>query len=228
MPRPPIWYLQKVDLFANMSEEEMMEVLEEITDQEYPHNQMLYTAGEQVENVYILKAGEVTLFKSTPDGKKIILDILKPGSIFGNIGFSPEEGHYAEVSQKSYICTLPQDFLVKLMRKKPEIALRTLQVLSKRISQYESQLRFLSMLSARERIMSAIRLFDTKEERSILPAILRIPTKMTHEKLANATGLTRETVTKQLQKLENEGLVSSERKHISLTPKGKEALTTLT
>ena len=202
MPRPPLWYLQKVDLFSDMSDEEMMEVIEGMEDREYPHKHMLYTPQEQVEKTYILKEGEVTLYKSTPDGKKIILDILKPGSIFGNIGFNADEGHYAELTQKSYVCTLPPNFLVQLMKKNPEVALRALQLLSKRISQYESQLKFLSMLGAKERILSAVRLFNKKEEKSILPAILRMPTKMTHEKLASVTGLTRETVTKQLQKLE--------------------------
>lgn len=227
MPRPPLWYLQKVDLFSNMTEEEMMEIIQGITDREYPHKHVLYTPHEHVENTYILKEGEVTLYQTTPEGKRVILDILKPGAIFGNIGFNADEKHYAELTQKSYICTLPQDFLVQLMRRKPEVALRALQVLSKRISQYESQLKFLSILGARERILSAVRLFNEKEERSILPSILRMPTKMTHEKLASATGLTRETVTKQLQKLEQEGLIEAKNKRIHLTVKGKDAIAAL-
>jgi CRP-like cAMP-binding protein len=222
MPRPVHWYLKKVELFANMSDEEMDEIIQGITMQEYPCKHILYTPQEAVEATYILKEGEVTLYKTTPDGKQVILDILKPGAIFGNIGFDPgaSEGHYAEISQKSYVCTLPPNFLVQLMKNKPEVALRALQILSKRISQYESQLKFLSMLGARERILSAIRLFNEKEDKSILPSVLRIPTKVTHEKLANMTGLTRETVTKQLQKLEQEQLIQSENKHIRLTENG--------
>ena len=114
--------------------------------------------------------------------------------------------------------------MVQLMKKKPEVALRALRILSKRIAQYESQLKFLSMLGAQDRILSAVRLFGDKEDRSILPSILRIPTKMTHEKLAGATGLTRETVTKQLHKLEQKGLIEAKNKSVHLTEKGQEAV----
>lgn len=66
--------------------------------------EFLYTPSDAVENVFILKEGEVTLYKSI-EGKKIILDVLKPGAVFGNIGFDPESGesHYAEITQKAYI-----------------------------------------------------------------------------------------------------------------------------
>ena len=227
MHRPPVWYLKKVELFATMSDEEINEIVQKINHGEFPNHYILYTPQEQVEDMYILKEGEVIIYQTTPEGKKVLLDILKPGSIFGSIGFMTGEKHYAETTQRSFICTLPENFMVQLLRKKPEVALRALRLLSKRIAEYESQVKFLSMLGAQERILSAVRLFSEKEERSILPPILRIPTKMTHEKLANATGLTRETVTKQLLKLEQEGLIEARNKHIRLTPKGKEAVAVL-
>lgn len=190
--------------------------------QEYSNKELIFTPDESIEKTYILKEGEVTLYQML-DGKRVVIDILKPGSIFGNIGFDQQssEGVYAETSQKTYICTLPQDFFLQMMKKNPKIAMRAFSVLSKRITQYQSQLRFLSILNARDRILATIKLLNEKDDQSILPAILRTPTKITHEKLASMTGLTRETVTKQLQKLEEEGLITADRKQLRLTQQGK-------
>ena len=225
MPRPPVWYLQNVELFRGLSDHEMMEIVSGMLDKEYESKHLLYNPDEKLDMVYILKEGEVTLSKVV-EGRKIILDVLKPGSVFGNISFDPDGGemHYAEVTQKAYICTLPGNFFLQIIQKRPDVALRALKVLSKRVSQYEMQIRTLSALQARDRILATIRLINEKEESNILPPLLRTHTRLTHEKLGNMTGLTRETVTKQLAELEKEGLITSNRKHLWLTEKGQRAL----
>lgn len=229
MPRPPLWYLKNVELFKGLSDDELGEILEGVLHNQMDTKEFVYTPEELVENVYILKEGEVTLYK-TVDGKKIILDVLKPGAIFGNIGFDPESGeqHYAEVTQKAFICTFPHNFFLQIIQKRPDVALRALKVLSKRVSQYEMQIRTLSALQARERILATIHLLNEKEESSILPPILRTATKITHERLGNMTGLTRETVTKQLADLEKDGMINVDKKHIELTDMGKRAVMNLT
>ena len=86
------------------------------------------------------------------------------------------------------------------------------------------QIRTLSALQARDRILATIHLLNTKEDNSILPPILRMTTKITHEKLGNMTGLTRETVTKQLSELEKEGMIHINGKHIQLTDAGRKSV----
>ncbi len=225
MPRPPLWYLKNIELFKGLSEEDMMELLEGMLHSQVEPKKFLYTPEDSVENVYILKEGEVTLYKSI-DGKKIILDVLKPGAVFGNISFDPDSGekHFAEVTQKAYICTLPHNFFLQIIQKRPDIALQALKVLSKRVSQYEMQIRTLSALQAKDRILATVHLLNEKEENSILPPILRTATRITHEKLGNMTGLTRETVTKQLSDLEKDGLLTTAKKNIQLTDTGKRAV----
>ena len=202
-----------------------MEMISGMLDREYENKEFLYTPHDRVENVYILKEGEVTLYQSV-NGKQIVLDVLKPGSVFGNISFNPDsaEKHFAQVTQKSYICTLPHNYMLQILQKRPDIALKALKVLSKRLAQYESQIRALSALQARDRILATIRLLNEKEDHSILPVVLRRPTKITHEKLGNMTGLTRETVTKQMKELERQGFLTTEKKHIRLTESGVHAV----
>lgn len=225
MPRPPLWYLKNIELFKGLSDEDMMEMLQGMLHSQHESKHFLYTPEDSVENVYILKEGEVTLYKSI-EGKKIILDVLKPGAVFGNIGFDPGVGekHYAEITQKAYICTLPHNFFLQIIQKRPDIALQALKVLSKRLAQYEMQIRTLSALQARDRILATIHLLNEKEDGSILPPILRNTTKITHERLGNMTGLTRETVTKQLAELEKEHLLVIDKKHIRLTESGQKAV----
>ena len=225
MPRPPLWYLKNIELFKGLSDDDMAELLKGILHGEYNQKEFLYTPSDAVENVFLLKEGEVTLYRSV-DGRKIILDVLKPGAVFGNIGFDVHSGesHFAEITQKAFICTLPKNFFLQILQKRPDIALQALKVLSKRVSQYEMQIRTLSALQARDRILATVHLLNEKERESILPPILRMHTKITHEKLGNMTGLTRETVTKQLAELEKDGMIVVTGKHVELTDMGRKAI----
>jgi CRP/FNR family transcriptional regulator len=229
MPRKPLWYLQNIELFAGVSEEDMAELIKNVTQKQYDRRQFLYTPEERVENVFILKEGEVTLYKSMTDGKRVILDILKPGAVFGNISFDPDTGepHYAEITEKAFICTLPHDYFLQVLARRPDIALRALTILSRRLQQYELQIRALSSLQARERILATVRLINEKDEHSILPKVLRRPTRLTHEKLGAMTGLSRETVTKLLSELKHDGLVDVHGKVIRLTENGQKAVAML-
>ena len=229
MPRSPLWYLSAVELFEGVSEEEMHHMVSGVVDREYDSKQYIYTPHDRVENIYILKEGEVTLYQSV-DGKRIVLDILKPGAVFGNISFDPDtsEKHFAEVTQKSYLCTLPHNYFLQILQKRPDIAFRAMKILSRRLNQYQAQIQALSSLHARERILATIRLLNEKEDQSILPEVLRKPTKITHEKLGSMTGLTRETVTKQLKELEAEDFVTINKKHIRLSDKGLIAIASIT
>ncbi len=229
MPRPPLWYLQSMELFAGVSEEDMHRMVKNVVDREYERQEFIYVPGDRIENVYVLKEGEVTLYESLSDGKRIILDVLKPGAVFGNIGFDPNanEAHFAQASERTYLCTLPHDYFLQILARRPDIALRALNVLTKRLRQYELQIRALSALQARDRILATVRLLNEKDEQSILPKILRRPTRLTHEKLGSMTGLSRETVTKLLAELKAEGLLAIEGKIIRLTEAGQRAVAML-
>ncbi len=61
MPRPPLWYLRSVELFAGISEEDMHEMVSGVIDTKLDKKQFIYTPQDLVENVYVLKEGEVTL-----------------------------------------------------------------------------------------------------------------------------------------------------------------------
>jgi CRP/FNR family transcriptional regulator len=225
MPRPVVWYLSSVELFEGISEEEMHALVQGVVDREYERRAVLYTPHDLIENVYILNEGEVTLYQRA-GRKRIVLDILKPSAVFGNIGFDPSanEPHYAEFTESGYLCSLPRDDFLQLLRQRPDIALRALNLLQRRLSQHQMQIRTLSALPARARILLTVRPLNDKEEASILPAILRKPTRVTHEKLGQMTGLTRETVTKELSRLVRDGMVSVRQKNIQLTKAGDRAL----
>jgi CRP-like cAMP-binding protein len=68
---------------------------------------------------------------------------------------------------------LPHDFFLQIIQKRPDIALQALKVLSKRVSQYEMQIRTLSALQARDRILATVHLLNEKEDKgTVVPTAI--------------------------------------------------------
>lgn len=195
------WYLKQLDLFEGVADAEIMSIAKQLTEKECTKNELLYTPFDSSENIFILKKGEVTLYH-LHKGKKIVIDVLVPGDIWGAIDFDQKNSsHFAEVTKQSYMCILPlQDFL-EILRAKPLIMLRFLQRISTRLSYYEERLKD-PLLDAKEKILN-LQKRAQDHKRGWFSKIVG-GSSMTHEEIAQHTGLSRETVTRTLAVIRSE------------------------
>lgn len=201
------WYLQQVDLFKGIPDEEIMKIAQKIEEKKCAKKEVLYTPHENTNYICVLKKGEVTLYNSHR-GKKIIIDVLKPGSIFGNITFQENEQntHFAEVTEDAYICFFKPDDFLSVIRAKPELMIKFFRVISKRLTEYEKRIKS-GLLDAKEKILHHLTILEEKNKSGILNRLFGNKGRITHEKLAEHTGLSRETVTRAITDLRKEGVI---------------------
>ncbi len=112
---------------------------------------------------------------------------------------------FAEAAQESLICIMRREDVERLIVKKPQVAMRMLEVLGDRLHATETQLEALAFRSVRARLAAALlRIAQDGEVRA------------THQELSEMVGAYRETVTKTLDEFQREGLVSLSRMRIAL------------
>ena len=162
--------------------------------------------NEASNSVYVLKKGEITLYNSHA-GKRLVIEVLKPGSIFGNISFQKAKTtHFAEASQDSYFCIFSIEDFTAIVHSKPELMMKFLQLTSEKIQQYEKRLKG-GLFDAKEKILQQWEIFSEEQKKSnILSKLFGGKSKMTHENLAQLTGLSRETVTRAITDLKKAGI----------------------
>ncbi len=216
--RSKYWYLQQFNLFEGITDEDLMQIHDVSMEHFYRKKDLLFEPGTKLDTVYILKEGEVTLYQMHKD-KRVILDILKPGSFFGNISLNPNEEttYYAEATDKVLICAFSTDSFLAIIRSYPEIVLRLLQMFTEKIREYEDRITSGALYNAKLKVLEAIKTIHKKDKGNFLPRILQKKTKITHEKLAAITGLARETVTKAIAELSEEEKILVEGRKISIT-----------
>lgn len=209
-----MWYLKHIDLFKGISDSEILSIAETVGGKKCKKGELLYTPHDDTRTIHILKKGEVTLFH-LHRGKKLIIDVLKPGAIFGNITFdSSSTDHFAEVTENAYMCVFSVEDFIKVLKAKPELMLQFLQIMSQRIAEYESRMKS-NLFDAKEKIIHYLQLLDSKQQnRGFLQKIMSKNRKVTHEKLSEYTGLSRETVTRALQALKKNEVIYTDEKGV--------------
>ncbi len=210
---PPHWQSQKltllheVDIFRDLTREELEWVKASTRMVLVPTGQVIFDQGDPAEMLFILKRGLVQLYRLTSQGKKLEIDLIYPGTFFGEMPLVDLHMRetYAEARQESLVCIMEREELEQLILQKPRIALRLLEALSERLAYQAIRVESFAFEGAPARVASAL-----------LHLARGGVVQATHQDLAGSVGVYRETVSKVLADFQRQSLVDLGRKQITL------------
>lgn len=198
------WHLTNVDLFEGIPPEDIAKLCDQVKDHVYETKTLLYMPKDFLDRIYVVKSGEVQLYHLF-DGRRTVFDTLTAGDVFGNFSTKPIlSSHFAEVAPGTRISHFPVNEFLKLVSANPEVMLRALRILSERLNDYESKISMCPQ-PAKDKVVKELNRYHEKVtgEKELAHGM-----KLTHQKIANLTGLNRVTVTRALQDLSKEGKIS--------------------
>lgn len=198
----------KVSIFSTLSREELEEIVSLIGHRDYRKGEMVFLEGEKSNSLYIINEGQIKLFKYTKEGKEQILHILSEGEFFGELSLLKEEevAFNAEAITPLKICTLTKERLNNILLKQPEISLKILERVGERLSKVEKLVQNLATIDVEARMAALLMEFKDQYGVQTYKGIeIKLP--LTREDMANYIGVTRETISRKLTKLQQEGLI---------------------
>jgi CRP-like cAMP-binding protein len=212
-----LWYLKHCDIFQGLNKEAMDKVSAIARDKNIPKKEIIYSAGDKDDVLYILKKGRIRIFKLSIDGKMITLAILREGDIFGTLSAikGGTQGAYAETLEDSYICAIRQEDFHRTVKETPEIALRLIEKINQRLKEAESRIEDLVFHNVPGRLANIL-LKLAQEFGKDTPEGIQISFKITHQELADMAGATRETVTIILNDFKNDNTIKINEKYITI------------
>jgi CRP-like cAMP-binding protein len=209
------WYLRNTGLFRGLSDEEVRMIDRYSFMQQIRRGQAIYLQGTPARNVYILKKGVVKINRLTSQGKEIILDIIKKGSIFGDMALAePDEmNESAEAIEDGVICGLNGEDFERLIQKMPTLSKRVTRMIGSRRYRVENKLVDLLFRTVEQRfaktLLSLVDDFGIPHDDGFLLKI-----RLTHKDYAALIASTRETVTATVNSLKSRGLIGIEDKYL--------------
>ncbi len=94
-----------VDVLEPLSEEELEEFSRRVPNEHVEQGRILYTPGDRSEALFMLKKGQVRIYKVTPDGWECTLAVVEAGTMFGEMALVAQRLREA-YAEPSDICVL--------------------------------------------------------------------------------------------------------------------------
>jgi CRP/FNR family transcriptional regulator, cyclic AMP receptor protein len=208
--------IRRVPLFSTLTDEEFEQLQHIFVARAYRKNQVIFMEEETGSYMYLVLAGKVKVSKSGAGGKETILAIHRAGDFFGEMSLLDGKTAPATVSamEDSKIISLSGSDFHKYLMHNEKVMLQIINVLCARLRQVW-QTQTLSSSTADARIRMGI--YELAKKHGIQDAHgTIIDLKITHHELAEMVGTSRETVTRVLARLRDEGVIEVDQRRITL------------
>lgn len=207
-----VWYLRQTRLFDRLSEPDLRRLAQLSEMQEYPRGEVILGPEPRPDVIYLVKAGRVKISAYSLDGKEQVLALLDRGDLFGELApAGPPVPTRVEALDRAVVCTLQRTLFEDIIRSTPDVALKVIRVLARRLRAAEQEIEDLALRDVPGRLASLLlRLAEEYGERH--DRGIRLSFRLTHQDLAHMIGSTRETVTTIMSRFRDDGLITVEQR----------------
>jgi len=209
--------LQATPLFSALDATEIAALAERAVIRRYSAGEVLFSEGEPCAGSYVVSSGRVRIFKTSPGGREQVLTIEGPGSSIAELpvfdgGSYPASAGALDDAQLLYVSR--HDFRACCLEH-PEVALKVLQVVGARLRRLVGIIEELSFTTVRHRLIAWL-LREAQAHGQPGKSGTHFELRVSHQELATHIGTVRELVSRNMARLQAQGLVQITGREIAI------------
>ncbi len=203
--------LQQITLFNTLSTSDLAPFVKAAHHHVLAHGQLLFSQGMPATAFFLVVSGSMRLYRLSPEGKEKVIEIVHRGETFAEAVaiLDAPMPVYASAIEKTELIAIPSEVLRQQLKQNPELAIKMLANLSRRIHQFLNDIHHLSLSNAQQRVASYLLSFSAGEVENYqiyLPA--------TKAMIASRLGLQPETFSRVLSKMKKMGIIIEHESYI--------------
>lgn len=200
--------LKTVPIFSELELADIETIIEIAESRRYKKDSMILMEEEAGRTFFIILDGKVKISRISDDGREVILSILREGDFFGEISILDGMARSANVTafEDSELILIRKDAFFDILYRYPQVSIALLKELASRIRKSDSQIKSLSLKDATGKVANAILMLASNvgQVRGSHVEILGLPLQ---QDMANMAGTSRETISRVLKNLIEQGYV---------------------
>ena len=196
-------------LFENCNKNLLDEISNNLLIRNAISGETIFNQGDTPKNLYIILEGSLYVTEFTEDGKAVAHELISKGDCFGEIAIIDQKLRSASIlcAENVKLGVLSSNFVQNVLLKDINICTNLLQKFSSIIRKMNTQVFNSVTASAKKRLLFHISYLS--ESRVDQPAKKILDKSLSHADLASLSGMTRETVSRIMSELRNEGFISN-------------------
>lgn len=209
MGKYEIEYFKKIQLFSSLTDEELRQISDKLIVKRFRKNEIILQEEDTNEYMYIILDGKVKVAQTTEDGKEILLAMHHSGEFFGEMSLIDGKTSPATViaTEDSTAAIISKKDFYSLIKTQGKVLDNLMLILCSRYRESWEKIQMLNYKNASHRIkILFLMLSDKYGEKTAEGVTLNI--KLTHQEIADMTGMTRETVTRVIDKWQKDGEIN--------------------
>lgn len=214
-----LWYLKNFNLFDGMDEAKMEEVARMSSMSSVKPHQPISFPDEPSHSIFFLKKGHVKISRISTNGNEVIMDIVGPGEIFGEMALLEDElqpNEFAQALDDVLICAVKKEEFESLMKMNSDLNFQITKRIGLRLRKFEERVTDLVFKDVKKRIAKFLVRYAEEfgKEKS---GVITIKMHLSHQEIALLTGSARQTVTTTLNEFRAMGLLDFSRQGFTIT-----------
>lgn len=211
--------LSSCNLFEGINLEELEGILDCFNPKllNYERNELISIAGEKFSGLGLVLEGNVAITKENAAGDRVLIDILGPGQIFGEIAaFSGNKLWPATVVANTdcIVIFLTPEVILDTCKKQcishKQLITNMLKIISNKALQLNKKLQYLSMKSIRSKISSyLLEQYKEKEQLTFMMPLKR-------DEMADFLNITRPSLSREMCRMRDEGIIEFHRQSVKI------------
>jgi CRP/FNR family transcriptional regulator len=207
--------LEKTALLSSLSQPELQMLAARTVRKLFSAGELLFSEGEPCNGLHIIARGKVRLFKTSVNGREQVLSVNVSGESVAEVpvfdgGPYPASAVAIEDAEIAFVSR--RDFNAYCLEH-PEVSLKVLTVVGARLRHLVGIIEELSFTTIRQRLISTLlKLAQSGGKKTARGIELQLPAS--HQELANQLGTVRELISRNLMRLQAEGLLDVDARQI--------------
>lgn len=193
-----------VPIFNHLEYNLQKEIADLAITHEFLKQTTLFNAGDEADRLFIIHSGKVKLYAIDEAGREHLYDVLEAGDYIGetSLFLNEKQTQFAETLEDSSICVIDKAAFMDLLERYPTISIRILQEFAKRLEKSQHQSETIANDSADVRLLRYLSAISERDGSYYLAR----PT-LAKKDIASHLGMSAETMSRSLKRLEEEGYI---------------------
>jgi CRP/FNR family transcriptional regulator, cyclic AMP receptor protein len=204
-------------MFGQLSPEERDRLVTYMRVARHPRRAVLFRKGDPGTNMMVVLRGRVKICTHSDDGKELVLNIVNPGEVFGEIALLDGSDRTADAVtlDDCELLILERRDFVPFLGRHPEACMKLFRVLCERIRRTSELLEEALFLEGPSRLAKRLVRLAEVFGKPVRKGV-RIDLRLSQQQLGSMVGMSRESMNKQLGQWRREELIEFEDGHITI------------